>query len=285
MARPSRTTETDDKKNKGWVAFGIWAVWSLLVTFVWIFLGCNLAAMAHSKPGSGGSLEVLFPAEKDFPPYVAGSDPPRPDPLDLFIANRYSAPYTLCPKPEACEGVWGGLKGWFVGSTKFSYLHGRAAIQGILNVLERLDGTASRATGSIDTRAPSSIISILIAPLLIPLIIGGAQVWGLLSNMIGQFASGHWIWALVLLFTGVGFMLASAIGSLQSMQTFVTFMGYGAYKNSDQFMRIASRHRRLFTGIFGFLLSVGAGVKLNPWAGITAAGVTVGMLATSKALE
>ena len=103
--------------------------------------------------------------------------------------------------------------------------------------------------------------------------------------MIGQFASGHWIWALILLFTGVGFMMASTIGSTQSMQTFVTFMGYGAYKNSDQFKRIISRHKRLFTGIFGLLLSVGAGVKLDPWAGVAAAGVTVGMLATSKALD
>lgn len=184
---------------------------SILGPFVWVLLGSGFYKLLVSDSRS----TVIFPDDQNAAPYVGTSNPVKGQ-SDLLAADKYSFPYSWCEAPE-CDS---GFKKWFVDPTKESYAVGRRITNSILDVLKKVEALPQSVGVGITT--------LILFPLAFMLLVGGAQLWGILSFFILQLKNWRW-WGLLLTIFGVSFMVASTIGSWQSFQMWVTLMGYGAY--------------------------------------------------------
>ncbi|MBU94791.1 MAG: hypothetical protein CL669_04280 [Balneola sp.] len=263
----TKSTKKPAKKEKGLVPFLISVLMSFIVALVWLVIGSSYASVSHSP-----KMDALFPVDPDSPPYAKPAVSGEHSPLDLFKPNKYSAPYSLCPDNEDCSGFGGSFKEWFQKSIEFSYVNGRKGMQGFLKTTSAVDD----ALGKKNTL--NTTFSVLFGPLFISILIGLSHLFGTISNLIGQFNQGHWVWGIAMLLVGLGPALASGIGSMQSLQTLFTFIGWGAYQSGSLYKEILASHKNLFVGIFGLLVVLSAFDNLSVWGGISAAIVYAGVL-------
>ena len=254
-------------KQKGVVSFLIAVLKSFIVALIWLVLGTTYATVSHSD-----NLETIFPTELSLQPYSNTDPEGKKSPLDMFKANKYSAPYTLCPTPSDCEGFGGSFKEWLQKSIEFSYVNGRKAMHGVLKTSSALDDALGKKN------ALNTTVSAFFGPILIFVLIGLANPFGLISNLIGQFNQGHWGWGLGMLLLGLGPALASVIGTTQSIQTFITFFGYGTYLSGVSFKQVLASNKNLFMGIFGLLVVLNAFDHFSVWGGVSAALVYAGVM-------
>jgi len=156
--------------------------------------------------------------------------------------DKFSFPYTW-KKSE--PGLWGDFKAWLANSVEFSYIFGRDMMNKMFDLTYGLEGSVG------------AWLIILLSVPLVAILLQIVPIYGFLSTLFGEFQAPNkgWLWALVFLFIlGFDFLIAGAVGIVQTLQLFFTMLVLPLFLDHKGVFEIMSEHSIFYTGMFGFMV-------------------------------